>query len=348
MPASASEPAKFHVSLNVADVARSVVFYRSFLDREPARQTAQYAKFELEEPPLVLSLISGRASSGGNLNHLGIRLSSSDALIQMQARLETAGLATKREEGVECCHSRQTKFWVTDPDSTVWELYIFHEDIAEKESDPTSHRAAETAASAAARIIWQHRIPDPFPARIPHPDNSLHEVVLEGTANMKPESTKLDAVLAEAYRALRPGGEVALHGLAGDKASPPTRPKLPGPADVVEYVPVETEPMRAMVRAGFVRVRFEKLAAAPNFIVDDVRMREILLVGRKPGHRPGRATRQAIYLGPLAQVADDFGNIFPRGERVSLNIHDWQLLAGSTVADEFLLLSPILSAQGPQ
>src|SRR5580658_187100 len=89
MPASASEPAKFHVSLNVADVARSVVFYRSFLDREPARQTAQYAKFELEEPPLVLSLISGRASSGGNLNHLGIRLSSSDALIQMQARLET-------------------------------------------------------------------------------------------------------------------------------------------------------------------------------------------------------------------------------------------------------------------
>jgi hypothetical protein len=132
-----------------------------------------------------------------------------------------------------------------------------------------------------------------------------------------------------------------LHGLAGDKPSQPAPPNLPGPAAVVEYVPVETEPMKAMIRAGFVQVRFEKLSPAPNFIIDDVRMREFLLAGRKPGHRPSRATHQAIYLGPLAQVADDFGNVFPRGERVSLNIHDWQLLSGSTtVADQFLLLPP--------
>ncbi|HEV7924055.1 MAG TPA: ArsI/CadI family heavy metal resistance metalloenzyme, partial [Verrucomicrobiae bacterium] len=132
MSSPAHAPAKFHVSLNASDVARSVAFYRAFLDRAPARQSGNYAKFELDEPPLVLSLISGRSAAGGNLNHIGIRLSGFEALTQMQVRLETAGIATKREEGVECCHSRQTKFWVTDPDRTLWELYIFHEDIEDE------------------------------------------------------------------------------------------------------------------------------------------------------------------------------------------------------------------------
>jgi catechol 2,3-dioxygenase-like lactoylglutathione lyase family enzyme len=340
MSSPAQGPAKFHVSLHVADVARSVAFYRAFLDREPARQLTHYAKFELDEPPLVLSLVSGRPGPGGNLNHIGIRLSNSEALLQMQMRLATTGIATKREEGVECCHSRQTKFWVTDPDRTLWELYIFHEDIEEQESGARSHHATETPGASAAKVVWQHQIPGRFPDRIPHPDNSVHEVVLEGTANMKPESTRMDAVLAETCRVLRPGGEVRLHGLAGDKPFTRLLPNLPGPAAVVEHVPVETEPMQAMIRAGFVQIRFEKLSRTPDFIVDDVRMREILLVGIKPGHRPRHAAHQAIYLGPLAQVADDFGNVFPRGERVSLNIHDWQHLSRSTVADQFLFLSP--------
>jgi catechol 2,3-dioxygenase-like lactoylglutathione lyase family enzyme len=337
---SAGEPVKFHVSLNIADMGRSAAFYRKFLDREPAKQTTDYAKFELDEPPLVLSLISGRPAPGGNLNHIGIRLTNTAALIEMQTRLETVGIATQREDGVECCHSRQTKFWVTDPDRTLWELYIFQEDIGENEEEAPSSHTIETPANVVTRIVWQHQIPERFPARIPHDDNSVHEVVLEGTGNAKSESISMEAVFAETYRVLRPGGEVRLHGLVGDKPSKPVLPPLPGPAAVVEYVPVENEPMKAMIRAGFVQIRFEKLSSAPDFIADNVRMREILLVGLKPGHRPQRATHQAIYLGPLARVADDFGNVFPRGEHVSLNIHDWQLLSRSTVADQFLFLSP--------
>ena len=37
-------------------------------------------------------------------------------------------------------------------------------------------------------------------------------------------------------------------------------------------------------------------------------------------------THHAIYRGPLAQVTDDFGNVFRRGELTPLNVHDWQLL----------------------
>src|SRR5580704_2909585 len=88
MSSPAHSPAKFHVSLNVTDVPCSTGFYRKLFDREPAKQTQDYAKFELDEPPLVLSLISGGAGPGGNLNHIGIRLPNSEALIQMQMRLE--------------------------------------------------------------------------------------------------------------------------------------------------------------------------------------------------------------------------------------------------------------------
>ena len=43
--------------------------------------------------------------------------------------------------------------------------------------------------------------------------------------------------------------------------------------------------------------------------------------------------------GPLAQVVDDHSYIFKRGERVSLNVHDWQVLPQSNVASQFLFLS---------
>jgi hypothetical protein len=65
-------------------------------------------------------------------------------------------------------------------------------------------------------------------------------------------------------------------------------------------------------------------------------MRESITVGRKPGHRPAKLSHQAIYLGPSAQVTDDFGNVFRRGEPVALNIHDWQSLSKGPLAAQFL------------
>jgi hypothetical protein len=83
-----------------------------------------------------------------------------------------------------------------------------------------------------------------------------------------------------------------------------------------------------------------QLSKTAHFTVAGVKMREILLVGRKPGYRPKKASHHAVYLGPLAQVTDDSGNVFPRGERVLLNIQDWQVLSNCAVADQFLFFTP--------
>jgi catechol 2,3-dioxygenase-like lactoylglutathione lyase family enzyme len=333
---------KFHVSLNVNNLERSVAFYRVLLGRAAAKQRADYAKFELDDPPLVLSLIPSQARAGGNLSHAGLRVLSSEELVEIQRRVEAAGFPTTRQEDVECCYARQTKFWIGDPDGVLWEVYVFHEDIddhGEGSVPELDHKGAFAKDVARPLVVWEHRIPDVFPTPIPHAENSLDEIHLEGTINLNLEPGELARILSDAVRSLRPGGSLRMHGLAGDRPLTVPLPALPGPAAVVRHVPAAVEPMRAMVEAGLIEIRFERLSKTAHFTITGVEMREIVLTGRKPGYRPKKLTHQAVYLGPLAQVTDDFGNVFPRGERVSLNIHDWQVLSRSAVAEQFRFLS---------
>src|SRR5579862_4235447 len=129
MPAEISQPVRFHLSINVADLGASVRFFKTLFGMEPAKRRDDYAKFELNDPPLVLSLEPHAPDGRGALNHAGFRFSTSAALVEAQRRLELAGINTEREEGVECCYARQTKFWVNDPDGGLWEFYVLEGDI---------------------------------------------------------------------------------------------------------------------------------------------------------------------------------------------------------------------------
>ena len=49
---------KFHLSLNVSNLPRSLEFYKTLFDLAPAKSYPDYAKFELVDPPVImLSLI---------------------------------------------------------------------------------------------------------------------------------------------------------------------------------------------------------------------------------------------------------------------------------------------------
>ena len=332
---------KFHTSLNVADLDRSIAFYRVLLGVEPAKVRPDYAKFELAEPPLVLSLIPGRPGTGGNLNHVGLRVRDAEELVEIQRRLEAAGMPTEREEGVECCYARQTKFWISDPDRALWEIYVFHDDIDDHGSAraPLAEPLQVSPARSRAPLAWEHRLRDPIPDRVPHDDNTLHEVRLEGSINAAPDADNRAGLLAEALRALRPGAAIYVHGLVGDRPSR-SRPALPGPAAAVQHVPAAGDVVDDLVRIGFVEIQIEKLSQTACFVVDGVPMRELRIVARKPGHRPRTATHHAVYLGPMGQVTDDFGNVFRRGLPTPLNVHDWQMLSQSAASGGFLFLKP--------
>src|SRR5262245_26290032 len=154
---------KFHASLNVSDLQRSIAFYRVLLGTEPAKVRSDYAKFELAEPPLVLSLNPTRPGSGGHLNHAGLRMRTAEELVEVQQRLEAAGMPTVREDGVECCYARQTKFWISDPDGALWEIYVFHEDT-DDHGDAVTPRLASAPVrpgAPAPQRLWEHQLRDP-------------------------------------------------------------------------------------------------------------------------------------------------------------------------------------------
>jgi catechol 2,3-dioxygenase-like lactoylglutathione lyase family enzyme len=330
---------KFHISLNASDLDRSIAFYRALFGTEPAKVREDYAKFELAEPPLVLSLIPGGV--GGNVNHAGLRVRTPDELVDIQRRLETAGIASQREDGVECCYARQTKFWVADPDRMLWEVYVFHEDIDER-GDGSVPAAAPGPVVTISKPLssWTHRLGVALPDRIPHDANSLTEVALEGSFNAGPDAVNLDNLMAEALRALRPGGAIRLHGLTGDSIGNYGKLFLPGPASAVEYAPTPSELIAALTRTGFRDVHIVLLSQKPYFVVEGVGMREIRIEARKPGHRTQQKTNHAIYRGPLAEVADDYGNVFRRGELTPLNVHDWQMLSKGDAAASFIFMTP--------
>src|SRR4051812_43184671 len=175
---------RFHLSLNVADLAKSVAFFRVLFNMEPAKLRSDYAKFEPDDPPLVLSLEPTPRPVGGPLNHLGFRMPDAQSLVAVQERLERAGLRTDREDGGECCYAKQTKFWATDPDGTLWEVYTFDGDLAHRgagQSLDVIHPGAKV--EAARPVVWEHRMGEPVPERVPLADGTADEVRLRGTFN---------------------------------------------------------------------------------------------------------------------------------------------------------------------
>lgn len=117
-----------HLSLDVRNVAASVEFYRKVFGVPPQKRTGDYAKFDLHEPALNLSLVSstGRISA---VDHLGVEVGTTEDVARWKERLQAAGILEKVEANVACCFARQDKLWVTDPDGNAWEIFTVHEQL---------------------------------------------------------------------------------------------------------------------------------------------------------------------------------------------------------------------------
>ena len=116
---------KVHIALNVKDVEESVKFYSAMFGVEPAKHKPGYAKFDIAEPALNLTLnYTGPIEGNGALNHLGIQVASTDEVARATGRLQAAGLATFDEMNTDCCYALQDKVWITDPNGYRWEFFV--------------------------------------------------------------------------------------------------------------------------------------------------------------------------------------------------------------------------------
>ena len=124
-------PIRFHVSLPAtrAHFEASVSFYAQLFGVEPAKRKPGYAKFDVAEPSINLTLNEVEEVRRGDLDHLGIQVWSDDTLTAARQRLTTSGMSVLDEENVECCYAGQNKFWVVDPDGRHVEFFHVLRDV---------------------------------------------------------------------------------------------------------------------------------------------------------------------------------------------------------------------------
>ncbi len=121
-------PSKVHVSLDTRDINASVRYYSTLFNMEPTKLKPGYAKFDVADPAINLTLGQTSATTVTGPNHMGIRVNTLDEVIAAKNRLEKAGFTTMDEMGTTCCYAVQDKIWSSDPSGNRWEVYIFKGD----------------------------------------------------------------------------------------------------------------------------------------------------------------------------------------------------------------------------
>ncbi len=119
---------KAHLALNVRNVENSIDFYKSMLGIEPSKVRTGYAKFDVANPPLNLTLNEIPFGDRGALSHLGIQVATTDDVNSIRNAWQEKGLVPRDEIQTTCCYALQDKAWVNDPDGNEWEVFTVIED----------------------------------------------------------------------------------------------------------------------------------------------------------------------------------------------------------------------------
>lgn len=124
---------KLHISLDVENIEDSVRFYSLLFNAVPTKLRLGYAKFDLDEPAVNLTMQQSSHCCLQGLSHMGIRVESTAEVLDYKERLTKAGLKVQDEMQAVCCHALQDKIWVKDPSGYRWEIYVFKDDVEEGE-----------------------------------------------------------------------------------------------------------------------------------------------------------------------------------------------------------------------
>jgi catechol 2,3-dioxygenase-like lactoylglutathione lyase family enzyme len=139
---------KPHVSLNISNVDASVAFYEKVFGVKPAKRRPGYAKFDLSDPNLNLTMQEA-PRTGVNASHFGVQVASSEDVAAAWTRFKEAGLKTLTEENTGCCYALQDKVWVEDPDGNSWEVFVVKADSTTMEKQISKSRCCVPSVQGA-------------------------------------------------------------------------------------------------------------------------------------------------------------------------------------------------------
>ena len=143
---------RFHVHLTVADLDRTVQFYRTLFGAAPDKLKSDYAQWMLDDPAVNFAVSTQECcdGDGGGVSHLGFQVEDDAGLAEITRALTDAEQAIFEEKEKLCCYARGNKTWATDPDGVVWETFhrldhsdtIGRDDARDAEIEALHERAA--------------------------------------------------------------------------------------------------------------------------------------------------------------------------------------------------------------
>ncbi len=140
---------RIHVAIPVQDIEASVAFYEQLFEQPPTKLRADYAKFEVADPPVNYTLNrTADVVAPSSPQHYGIQVKTPSEVADFRARVEAAGLTTHTEDGVTCCYAVMDKVWLGDPDGHAWEIFAVTDPDAATHSVPPASIPAQAAESS--------------------------------------------------------------------------------------------------------------------------------------------------------------------------------------------------------
>lgn len=120
---------RLHINLQVAELAPALERYKALLGTPPTLEKTDYAKWDIDDPALSLS-ITARGNEPG-LDHLGIKFDNEKEMEAVLDRLHAVDEMVRAERNATCCYANSDKGWWRDPTGLSWELFVTHEQVDE-------------------------------------------------------------------------------------------------------------------------------------------------------------------------------------------------------------------------
>jgi SAM-dependent methyltransferase len=146
----------------------------------------------------------------------------------------------------------------------------------------------------------------------------------------------------EIHRVLRPGGRIAIADIVSDEPVPEHLKADPHLwRGCISGSFQEQAILNAFIEAGFLAVKLDKWSVAPWQVIEGIEFRSVTLTAVKGAGTPCQDCGHAvIYRGPYAEVRDDEGHVFPRGERMAVCGRTYRMLTEGPYHGHFIGIPP--------
>lgn len=177
-------------------------------------------------------------------------------------------------------------------------------------------------------------------------DASIDLVISNCVLNLVDDDYKAQ-LFSEIFRVLKPGGRVAVSDIVSDEPVPAELKADPELwSGCIAGAFQEQRFLQAFVDAGFTAVNVDQWSAEAWQVIQGIEFRAVTVTAVKGYGRECLDRGHAVvYRGPYAEIRDEEGHVFPRGERIAVCERSFRFLTEGPLKRDFIGIEPRLLAE---